>query len=55
MDTSILPYLMSSAAAAALLHWRFKKRPDTFGSAGWLPAWTASGKGLFRSGGLARR
>lgn len=52
MENSILPYLLSGVCAAALLHWRFKKRPDTFGSAGWLPAWTASGKKLFQGGGL---
>jgi type IV secretion system protein VirD4 len=46
-----LPYLLGTAAAAGLAHWRFKKRPDTFGSAGWLPAWTASGKTLFQDGG----
>lgn len=38
--------------AIVLLRWRFAKRPRTFGSAGWLPAWTASGKLLFRRGGL---
>jgi type IV secretion system protein VirD4 len=53
METSSLPYLLSGGAAVALLRWRFKKRPGTFGSAGWLPAWTASGKRLFQeSGGL---
>jgi len=52
MNTSILAYLLGSAAAIGLLRWRFKKRPDTFGSAGWLPAWKASGKRLFQSSGL---
>ena len=52
MDTSIFPYLAGAVIGGGLLHWRFKKRPNTFGSATWLPAWTASGKGLFRRGGL---
>ena len=52
MDTTILPYLFGGVTGGSLLYWRFKKRPDTFGSAGWLPAWTASGKKLFQSGGI---
>ena len=50
--SSIFSYLLGAVTGGSLLYWRFKKRPDTFGSAGWLPAWKASGKKLFRSGGI---
>ncbi|RIK59423.1 MAG: conjugal transfer protein TraG [Planctomycetota bacterium] len=35
-----------------LLKWRFAEHKTTFGAAGWLPAWTASGRGLFQNKGL---
>jgi type IV secretion system protein VirD4 len=52
MPTNLLPLIVPGVAAAVLLPWRFAKRRTTFGSAGWLPAWTASGKGLFRPDGV---
>lgn len=52
MDPITLASIGGAVAGAGLLKWRFAKRRTTFGSAGWLPAWTASGKGLFRDDGL---
>jgi type IV secretion system protein VirD4 len=52
MNKIILALIAAIVLVILLLRWRFAARPTTFGSAGWLPAWTASGKGLFRSGGV---
>lgn len=52
MDTSTLAYIAAGVTGFALLSWRTKARPTTFGSADWLPPWVASRKGMFRSGGL---
>lgn len=52
MNKTILASIAAIVLAFLLLRWRFAPRPTTFGSAGWLQAWTASGKGLFRRGGL---
>lgn len=48
----ILTYLLGGVSAIALIRWRLKKEPTTFGSAAWLPLWSASAKGLFRGRGL---
>jgi type IV secretion system protein VirD4 len=52
MNKIILALIAAIVLAILLLRWRLAPRPTTFGSAGWLPAWTASGKGLFRKGGV---
>ena len=52
MNKTILALIAAIVLAFLLLRWRLAPRPTTFGSAGWLPAWTASGKGLFRKGGV---
>jgi type IV secretion system protein VirD4 len=52
MNKTILALIAAILLAFLLLRWRLAPRPTTFGSAGWLPAWTASGKGLFRKGGV---
>ena len=52
MDTSILAYIAAGVAGFGLLHWRTTNPPTTFGSADWLRPWVASGKELFRGGGL---
>ncbi|WP_052341659.1 type IV secretory system conjugative DNA transfer family protein [Salinarimonas rosea] len=50
--STIIPYLLAGVSLAALIRWRTKKADKTFGSAGWLPVWSASAKGLFRNRGL---
>lgn len=52
MNKTILASIAAIVIAILLLRWRLAPRPTTFGSAGWLPEWTASGKGLFRKGGV---
>ena len=52
MNTIILALVAAFVLLFVLLRWRLAPRPTTFGSAGWLTAWTASSKGLFRRGGL---
>lgn len=50
MDT--IAYISLAVLVLWLLTWRLSSRPTTFGSADWLRAWVASGKGMFRKGGL---
>ena len=52
MDMCNLAYIASGVAAFGLVCWRAKTPPTTFGSAGWLRPWVASGNRLFRGPGL---
>jgi type IV secretion system protein VirD4 len=52
METSILAYLAAGVLGFGLLAWRASDPPTTFGSAGWLRPWVASGNRLFRDAGL---
>lgn len=45
-------YILLIVGSYKLFRWRTSSAPTTFGSADWLRAWVASGKGLFRKGGL---
>lgn len=47
-----IAYLSLIVLIVWLLKWRLTRPPTTFGSADWLRAWVASGKGMFRRGGL---
>ena len=52
MTILTLTYLVLGVAAIGLLVWRLKSHPTTYGSARWLPVWSAQANGLFRKGGL---
>lgn len=52
MDFITLTYIALGVLVFWLLSWRLTESPTTFGSAGWLKAWVASGKNMFRKGGL---
>lgn len=52
MDILTITYIAVAVLGLALLNWRLTSPPTTFGSADWLRAWVASGKGMFRKGGL---
>jgi type IV secretion system protein VirD4 len=52
MDTSILAYIATGVAGLGLSAWRLSDPPSTFGSAGWLRPWVASGNRMFRGDGL---
>lgn len=45
-------YLALAVAVIALLVWRLKSHPTTYGSARWLAVWSAQANVLFRKGGL---
>lgn len=52
MIGSVLAYGAAAGGAYLLLRWRFKSDPTTYGSASWLPLWTALQKDLFRKRGI---
>ncbi|TXL75140.1 type IV secretory system conjugative DNA transfer family protein [Vineibacter terrae] len=52
MVGSILAYAAAGVAGLALLAWRFRSTPRTYGSAGWLSVFDAFRYGLFRKRGL---